>query len=239
MKSKLTRGLIFGGLGYLIGLSTGVAASGSAVSSAIVFGPIGFVIGWLLPARWTDADAPPTGPFPTPVEAAMVPAPDPVEEPRAPRSDFQRVEDSLNEMIHIVGRILGSVWNMEMRLLIALRPHALPSAARLAAVRHSTRAARSGVPSWDHLHGHRGCCDELWRRGGQQFHHRPQAPCGLTVADATRLGVFWTLRGNGRILSLGRGDGQTSSSHLGKAAKAIVALPSRGSPSGGPSSTGD
>ncbi|CAH2405271.1 hypothetical protein MES4922_40158 [Mesorhizobium ventifaucium] len=38
-QGRLTRGLIFGGIGYAIGLSTGVAALGSAVSGAVVFGP--------------------------------------------------------------------------------------------------------------------------------------------------------------------------------------------------------
>jgi hypothetical protein len=61
MNSSLTRGLIFGGLGYFIGLSTGVVALGSGVSGTFVFGPIGFVIGWLMPANWTGAEASPFG----------------------------------------------------------------------------------------------------------------------------------------------------------------------------------
>ncbi|MER9614546.1 hypothetical protein [Mesorhizobium sp. M0207] len=90
------------------------------MSGAVVFGPIGFVVGWLLPAKWTDAEAPPTSSLLASVQASIEAAPDPVKQTAAPRSDFQRVEDSLNEMIPIVGRVLGSVWNLEMRLLIAV-----------------------------------------------------------------------------------------------------------------------
>ncbi|RUU11017.1 hypothetical protein EOD08_32375 [Mesorhizobium sp. M6A.T.Ca.TU.002.02.2.1] len=109
---------MFGGLGCLIGFSTGVVALGGGVNGAIVFGPIGFVIGWLMPARWTDTGAPLTGPLLDPVAAEATP--DFVEQPAHERSDYQRVEQSLKEMIPIIGRILGSVWNLEMKLLIAV-----------------------------------------------------------------------------------------------------------------------
>ncbi|TGQ36513.1 hypothetical protein [Mesorhizobium sp. M00.F.Ca.ET.216.01.1.1] len=120
MNNRLSRGLIFGGLGYFIGLSTGVAALGDAVSGAFVFGPIGFVIGWLMPAKWTSAETPPTGSERDPVVIVAQATPDHVEQPVAEPSDFRRVEQSLNEVIPIIGRILGSVWNMEMKLLIAV-----------------------------------------------------------------------------------------------------------------------
>lgn len=116
-QSRLTRGLMFGGLGYLVGFSTGVVALGGGVNGAIVFGPIGFVIGWLMPARWTDTEAPRTTSLLDPVAEAT---PDFVEQPAHERSDYQRVEQSLNEMIPIIGRVLGSVWNLEMKLLIAV-----------------------------------------------------------------------------------------------------------------------
>lgn len=119
LQSRLTRSLLCGGLGCFIGISTGVVALGGGVNGAVVFGPIGFVIGWLMPTRWLGTGAEPSlvvDPAVVEVEATQ----DTVEQPEAPRSDYQRVEDSLSEMMPIVGRILGSVWNLEMRLLIAI-----------------------------------------------------------------------------------------------------------------------
>ncbi|RWP83477.1 MAG: hypothetical protein EOR11_23455 [Mesorhizobium sp.] len=111
---------MFGGLGSLIGFSTGVVAMGGGVNGAIVFGPIGFVIGWLTPAKSTGAEAPPANSLLDPVLVAAEAVPDPVDGPSAPHGDYQRVEASLSEMIPIIGRILGSVWNLEMKLLIAV-----------------------------------------------------------------------------------------------------------------------
>ncbi|MES0061463.1 hypothetical protein [Mesorhizobium sp. M0041] len=109
---------MFGGLGGLIGISTGVVALGGGVNGAIVFGPIGFVIGWLMPSKSTGTEAPPANPLLDPELVGAVP--DPVDGPSAPHGDYQRVEASLSEMIPIIGRILGSVWNLEMKLLIAV-----------------------------------------------------------------------------------------------------------------------
>ena len=102
-RSRLARSVLCGGLGCF-GLSTGVVALGGGVNGALIFGPIGFVIGWLMPTRSIGTGA----------------SLDPTEPPGVPRSDRQRVEDSLNKMMPLVGRILGSVWNLEMRLLIAV-----------------------------------------------------------------------------------------------------------------------
>jgi hypothetical protein len=37
-----------------------------------------------------------------------------------PRSEFQRLEASLNEMVSIAGRVAASIWNMQMKALIAV-----------------------------------------------------------------------------------------------------------------------
>lgn len=116
-QSRLTRGLIYGGIGYAIGLSTGVAALGSAVSGAVVFGPIGFLIGWLMPGKGGAPESPEIAPAPMAVAQAT---PDPVESSAAPRSDFARLEDSLNEMVPVAARALCSIWNLQMKLLIVV-----------------------------------------------------------------------------------------------------------------------
>lgn len=123
-QSRLTRGLIYGGIGYAIGLSTGFAALGSAVSGAVVFGPIGFVIGWLMPGRGIAPESPVAAPAVAPIAEAQQ-APDPVESSAAQRSDFARLEDSLNEIVPVAARVLCSIWNLQMKLLIALglMPH--------------------------------------------------------------------------------------------------------------------
>lgn len=116
LHSRLTRGLLGGGLGCLIGLSTGVVALGGGVNGALVFGPIGFVIGWLMPGKGSAPQSP---------RAEAQQAPDPVESSAAPRSDFARLEDSLNDMVPVAARALCSIWNLQMKLLIAvgLMPH--------------------------------------------------------------------------------------------------------------------
>lgn len=116
-QGRLTRGLICCALGSFIGLSTGVAALGGAVNGALVFGPIGFLIGWMMPTPPVRTDWPP-GDSSADADDARPEAH--LGQTEAPRGDYQRVEDSLKDIIPIVGRLLGSVWNLEMRLLIAV-----------------------------------------------------------------------------------------------------------------------
>lgn len=116
-QSRLTRGLICCALGSFIGLSTGVAALGGAVNGAVVFGPIGFLVGWMMPTPRVRNDGQPRS---SPADAgAAMPEPN-LGQTEAPRDDYQRVEDSLKEITLLIGRLLGSVWNLEMRLLIAV-----------------------------------------------------------------------------------------------------------------------
>jgi len=44
----------------------------------------------------------------------------PPAKPTIPQSELQRVEASLNEMVPIAGRIAASIWNMQMKVLIAV-----------------------------------------------------------------------------------------------------------------------
>ena len=131
MSKKLTQGLILGGLGYFIGLSTGVAALGSAISGAFVFGPIGFLVGWLMTSRDDDVSPAPMVAEPQlPIDLDIdTPSPMIVErqlpvdlgiETPAPKGDYQLVEDSVSQIIPIVGRIAASVWNMQMKMLSAV-----------------------------------------------------------------------------------------------------------------------
>lgn len=113
LENNLARGLAFGALGYVIGLSTGVAALGSAVSGAFVFGPIGFVIGWLLPWR-KGYDGPPT----TRADVAGVSSLEAGPTPPHKASDLQEAEQAITGMLPLAGRALAAVWNMQMRLLI-------------------------------------------------------------------------------------------------------------------------
>ncbi len=117
------RGLMFGVAGSIIGFGMGVAAFGAAVNGAVVFGPIGFIIGWLVPSRSPVATTALTSPMAAPETAAdcMVPqAGAPPAVPTIPQSELQRIEASLNEMVPIASRIAASIWNMQMKVLIAV-----------------------------------------------------------------------------------------------------------------------
>src|SRR5882762_5302747 len=70
MQGSLMRGLLFGVAGSIIGFGMGVAAFGTAVSGAVVFGPIGFIIGWMFPSGSPVATAPLTSPMVAPEPAA-------------------------------------------------------------------------------------------------------------------------------------------------------------------------
>ncbi len=109
MESNLVRGIVFGLVGCFIGMSTGVAAMGGAVNGAVVFGPIGFVLGWLLPWNQSRHDG-------------EVAAADFKPEAAAPPegSSLKDVEKSINEVIPAVGRVLVGIWNLQMKLLIAV-----------------------------------------------------------------------------------------------------------------------
>jgi hypothetical protein len=111
MESSFVRGLVFGLAGCIVGLSMGVAAFGDAVNGAFVFGPIGFVIGWLLP--WSRPNVPIHG-----EGAGETPEPRPGVVRQT--SDITQVEKSVNDMMPLVGRMLAAVWNMQMKALIAL-----------------------------------------------------------------------------------------------------------------------
>ncbi len=110
MNSRLLNAILIGFLGAIAGSVMGVVAFGGGENGAYVFGPIGFIVGWLLPVNSLQKTAP--------LEAETIEkAADAVP---SPEGELRNVETSINEIIPIVGRILVSIWNMQMKFLIAV-----------------------------------------------------------------------------------------------------------------------
>jgi hypothetical protein len=115
MNSRLLNAILIGFLGAIAGSVMGVVAFGGGENGAYVFGPIGFILGWLLPVNSLQK----TMPLETErienekIENVSDAAP-------SPKGDLRNVEASINEIIPIVGRILVSIWNMQMKFLIAV-----------------------------------------------------------------------------------------------------------------------
>lgn len=118
MNSRLLNAILIGLIGFLgaiAGSVMGVAAFGSAENGAYVFGPIGFIVGWLLPVNSLEK----TVPLETKklenekIENVSDAAP-------SPEGELRNVEASINEIIPIVGRILVSIWNIQMKFLITV-----------------------------------------------------------------------------------------------------------------------
>jgi hypothetical protein len=110
MNNRLMNAILVGFLGAIIGLVMGIAAFGGAVNAAIVFGPVGFIIGWLLPVSALEKATPRET---APIDKKVDPVP-------SSEGDFHSVETAINEIIPLLARILVSVWNMQIKLLIAL-----------------------------------------------------------------------------------------------------------------------
>jgi hypothetical protein len=112
MDSKLGRGLMVGACGAVVGLATGVAAFGDAVNGAVVFGPLGFLVGWLLPRNAASGNQ-------TVAESSSK---TPVDETESAlgSQDFKNAESSIDEMVPLAGKLLLSIWNLQMRGLIAV-----------------------------------------------------------------------------------------------------------------------
>jgi hypothetical protein len=110
MDNKLRNSLLVGGLGAIGGAVMGVAAFGGAVNAAYVFGPIGLIMGWLIPVRDkpsnSDAESSSVGQVSN--------------DSSVPEVDLQKLKTSVSEMLPILAKITLSVWNLLMRLLIAI-----------------------------------------------------------------------------------------------------------------------
>jgi hypothetical protein len=112
MDNRLVRGLMVGACSAVVGLATGVAAFGGAVNGALVFGPLGFLVGCLLPRSATSKDQTVAEPSSkTPIDEIQ---------PAMRSQDFKNAESSIDEMVPIAGKLLVSVWNLQMRGLIAV-----------------------------------------------------------------------------------------------------------------------
>ena len=113
MSDRVVRALLLGGLGVFVGSVMGVAAFGDAVNGSVVFGPIGLVIGWLLPLKNSNQSDHIDG------EGGVTIGTD--EDVTPPKSDeLKTVEAAINEMIPIFGRIFLSIWNMQINALISI-----------------------------------------------------------------------------------------------------------------------
>lgn len=91
--------------GVMIGVSTGVAFSGGAVNGAYVFGPIGFLLGFLLVKKGKKDN----------LSARSLGEKQYTEEKK--KASF---EESILEMYRGFRKICCIVWNLEMKLIKAI-----------------------------------------------------------------------------------------------------------------------
>lgn len=109
MSRAFISALILGGLSTVVGATMGVAAMGTAVSGAVVFGPLGALVGWLVGGRIGKEDNTQEdfGADHSPIASTL-------------QEDVRHVENAVTDASSGFVRVLGAVWNMEMRLLSAI-----------------------------------------------------------------------------------------------------------------------
>jgi hypothetical protein len=110
INSPIGRAISLGLICAIVGSTTGVAAFGDAVNGAIVFGPIGFIVGWFLPSSTKPSDRIDD------TETGLVGA----VEASSLKDELQNAETSINRIFETVTRLFASIWNVQMKVLIAL-----------------------------------------------------------------------------------------------------------------------
>lgn len=101
-------------VGAILGLSTGVALLGTAVNGAIIFGPIGAILGGLTAKRRAAAKPQKrqtTGNFGLAEDR----------QPFAQTAQSENLDDAFNETVSGAKKLCFIVWNCQMRLLRACR----------------------------------------------------------------------------------------------------------------------
>lgn len=113
MSDRVVKSLLLGGFGAIVGSVMGVAAFGDAVNGAVVFGPIGLFFGWLLPHKSSDQSSSDDSDGAITIETK--------EDVMPLKSDeMKTVETAINEIIPLFGRMILSMWNLQVKALISI-----------------------------------------------------------------------------------------------------------------------